>query len=184
MDAKTLCLGVLTLGDASGYEIKKHFEEGPFAHFHAAGFGSIYPALNALLREGHVTRTETTQTGRPDKKIYKITEAGRKAFRHALHKDPAPDSYRSEAIFMMFFSDLLDGDQVRHVYDEYLAKYRTRADRMARQDSCSCQNGQRFVHGLGLAIYRAVVSYMEQNRGLLLAPHATQQGGGAASVAE
>ena len=29
MDAKTLCLGVLTLGEATGYEIKKAVEEGP-----------------------------------------------------------------------------------------------------------------------------------------------------------
>jgi len=49
MDVKTLCLGVLSRGTASGYEIKKQCEEGPFAHFYAAGFGSIYPALNALL---------------------------------------------------------------------------------------------------------------------------------------
>src|SRR3546814_8991519 len=34
MDAKTLCLGVLSRGAASGYEIKKAFEEGPFSHFH------------------------------------------------------------------------------------------------------------------------------------------------------
>ena len=40
MDVKTLCLGVLTLGDASGYEIRKQFEEGPFAHFFGASYGS------------------------------------------------------------------------------------------------------------------------------------------------
>ena len=51
MDVKTLCLGVLSRGAASGYEIKKQCEEGPFAHFYAAGFGSIYPALNSLLND-------------------------------------------------------------------------------------------------------------------------------------
>src|SRR3546814_3071348 len=54
MDAKTLCLGVLSRGAASGYEIKKAFEEGPFSHFHQASFGSIYPALNALSADGLV----------------------------------------------------------------------------------------------------------------------------------
>jgi len=39
MDVKTLCLGVLNRGEASGYEIKKQCEEGPFSHFYAAGFG-------------------------------------------------------------------------------------------------------------------------------------------------
>src|SRR3546814_665287 len=54
MDAKTLCLGVLSRGAASGYEIKKAFEEGPFSHFHQASFGSIYPTLNALSADGLV----------------------------------------------------------------------------------------------------------------------------------
>ena len=54
MDVKILCLGVLSRGEASGYEIKKAFEEGPFSHFHQASFGSIYPALNALSAEGLV----------------------------------------------------------------------------------------------------------------------------------
>src|SRR5690606_26574731 len=33
MDVKTLCLAVLFREEATGYEIKKAFEEGPFAHF-------------------------------------------------------------------------------------------------------------------------------------------------------
>ena len=39
MGAKILCLGALTCGDASGYEIKKIFEGAPFAHFHQVSFG-------------------------------------------------------------------------------------------------------------------------------------------------
>ena len=30
MDVKTLCLGILNRGDATGYEIKKACEDGPF----------------------------------------------------------------------------------------------------------------------------------------------------------
>jgi DNA-binding PadR family transcriptional regulator len=56
MDVTTVCLGVLTLGDATGYEIRYMFEDGPFRYFTDAGFGSIYRALNRLRREGLVTR--------------------------------------------------------------------------------------------------------------------------------
>ena len=65
MDVKTLCLGVLHLGDASGYEIKKQCEEGPFGQFFAAGFGSIYPALAALHEQGRVACHELQQEKRP-----------------------------------------------------------------------------------------------------------------------
>lgn len=169
MDAKTLCLGVLILGDASGYEIKKHFEEGPFAHFHAAGFGSIYPALNALRASGLVTCTEMEQEGRPDKKVYSITAAGRAAFRRALHKPPAADSFRSETVFMMFFAELLDPGHLEEIYNAYLAHYRACIERMSRQDKSGYGAGRKFVHGFGLAIYGAVAAYLEENRDLLLA---------------
>ena len=62
MDVKTLCLGVLTEGDRTGYEIKQRFEEA-FNHFFGAGFGSIYPALAELTRRGLVT-CESVETRR------------------------------------------------------------------------------------------------------------------------
>ncbi len=62
MDVKTLCLAVLFQGEATGYEIKKAFEEGPFAHFQRASFGSIYPALSKLLVE-ELAEAEARQGG-------------------------------------------------------------------------------------------------------------------------
>ena len=168
MDAKTLCMGVLMLGDASGYEIKKQFEEGPFAHFHAAGFGSIYPALNQLLAEGRGTCTTEIQEGRPSKKVYSLTEAGREAFARSLHREPAPDTYRSESVFMMFFADQLDAAHLARVYDGYLEAYRAHAERMASWDVDGRAKGRQFVHGLGLAIYQTTIEFMEANRGTLL----------------
>ena len=167
MDVKTLCLGVLVLGDSSGYEIKKHFEEGPFSHFHAAGFGSIYPALGALLADGLVTCTEMAQEGRPDKKVYSITEAGRRAFRRELHKPPSPDSYRSEAIFMMFFGDLIDAHHLADVYERHLAINRGKVELLSDPDCRVTSHGRQFVRGLGLAVSRAIVDYMEANKGVL-----------------
>ena len=41
MDVKTVCLGMLTDGEASGYDLKKEFESS-FSHFFAAGYGSSY----------------------------------------------------------------------------------------------------------------------------------------------
>ena len=190
MDVKTLCLGVLVLGDASGYEIKKHFEEGPFSHFHAAGFGSIYPALGALLADGLVTCTEMAQEGRPDKKVYSLTEAGRRAFRRELHKAPSPDSYRSEAIFMMFFGDLLDPDHLGEVYQRHLAVNRAKVDCLSDPDCTVAGRNRKFVHGLGLAVSRAIVDYMENNRGVLFGAgdvvdeDAADEGGGGERGAE
>jgi hypothetical protein len=61
MNVRTLCLGILAQHDASGYEIKKAVEEGLFAHFIDASYGSIYPALTQMLGDGHVS----VQGGQP-----------------------------------------------------------------------------------------------------------------------
>ena len=64
MNVKTLCLGVLSLGEASGYEIKKEIEEGLFSHFIDASFGSIYPALMQLNAEGSAAIAQAAELGR------------------------------------------------------------------------------------------------------------------------
>ena len=174
MDIKTLCLGVLTMGDASGYEIKKMFETGPFAYFHHAGFGSIYPALNRLSDEGLVTFTQLTPRGRPDKKVYSLTEAGRVAFREALAKTPAPDKIRSDSLVLLMFAHLLGEDRCRQVYDDYLEGYRRLVDEMLAKDLTGAPPGRQFVHGFGLSIYRAIVQYMDGHRHLLMDSDATQ----------
>ena len=65
MDVRTICLAILTRGDATGYEIKKLFEDGGYRHFVEASFGSIYPALNRLTEEGLVSVRAEAQEKRP-----------------------------------------------------------------------------------------------------------------------
>jgi len=52
---KDLCLGVLTFGNASSYDLKKFFQPS-FSHFYTAVYGSIYPALAKLTPAGLVSR--------------------------------------------------------------------------------------------------------------------------------
>ncbi len=168
MDAKTLCLGMLTQHEASGYEIRKAFEEGPFHHFFDVGYGSIYPALNRLAEEGLVSCRAEAQQKRPDKKVYSITDAGRSAFVESLMEAPARDKLRSEFLFLLFFADMLPAYHIERVIDARLAEIKHRIERM---ESGHCSSGdacRRFVHGYGLALYRAVATYLEENRHLLL----------------
>ncbi len=73
-------LGVLSMMPASGYEIKKFCDES-IAHFWNENYGNIYPVLKALEKEGMVTSSVETQTGRPAKTVYSITPAGTAALR-------------------------------------------------------------------------------------------------------
>jgi len=166
MDIRTLCLGILTMGNATGYEIKKKFEQD-LSHFYDASFGSIYPALTKMTEEGLVNCTEHAQEGRPDKKVYSITSAGRMNFLDALSKDPRKDHIRSEFLAMLMFSDLLAPSRVAHLIDTRLKELDAM---LSRQEACTGEgmtNSERFLAGFGTAVYRAERDFLSENRHLL-----------------
>ena len=179
MDVRTLCLGVLSTGDASGYEIKKKLE-GPFRYFYDASFGSIYPALTRLQKDGLVTCTAQAQAKRPDKKVYRLTTEGRLALVRDLGQDPAPDRLRSEFIVAMRFAHLLPPRRVSEMIESRLAEFRATVTCLEQLDR-SVAPTLDFLLGYALAVYRAEIAYLEQNRHLAEGAALT---GGAAQAAE
>ena len=174
MDIRTLCLGILTFGDATGYEIKKRLE-GPMRHYYDASFGSIYPALAGLKRDGHVNRVEEPQDKRPHKKVYSITQPGRLALIEALLEDPRPDRYRSDFMVTVLFADLLPAGHLDDLLENRAALYRSFVEKIeARQSGKS--PGQEFVNGLGLAVYKAALEYIEEQGPWLVAQSLKAQG--------
>jgi len=169
MSVRTLCLGVLSRGPASGYEIRKHCEEGPFRHFFDAGFGSIYPALRKLAEEKLILGEEQAQVSKPDKIVYRLTEEGWRAFHKSLTTLPGPDRVKSDFLFILFFADQMDTNRLVDIIDHRLAWYQDEITRMRQ-----CQNdmaasgetslGESFCLGYGLALYQAAESYLNNNR--------------------
>ncbi|MFV3073585.1 PadR family transcriptional regulator [Niveispirillum fermenti] len=170
IDVKTLCLGVLSRGDASGYEIRKEFEDGPLSHFSDAGFGSIYPALRRLLDDGLIVMLPHNGDGRPDKKLYRITPAGRHALYQTLTRTPAPDKLRSDLMFILSFGHLLPPRHLDRIIGDRIADYRRIIATLEVEGETTLRTpGERFVEGMGLAIYRAVATYLEEHRHELVA---------------
>lgn len=180
MDVRTLCLGVLSLGNASGYEIKKRLEES-FRHFYDASFGSIYPALNRLQDEGLVDCTHEAQSKRPDKKVYSLTTDGRLTLVRELEEQPNADRIRSEFLVAMMFADLLPARHVSDLIDQRIAEHQTCVDELNAKEDCGTA-AQRFVAGYGKALYEAAIAYLSDNRHLveseaLLAQVSSDRGG-------
>lgn len=188
MDVRTFCLGVLSLGDATGYEIKKQAEDGPFSHFYKAGFGSIYPALARLAADGLITGRDEAQAGKPDKRIYAVTPAGKAALADALTDHATgiavEDDIRSEFLFLMFFAHLMPAHRVARQIDAHIALYRECLDHIEAKASDPASEhqlpGHVFVRGVGLAVYRAFHDYLRDNRDAFLA----QLGAGRQNAAE
>jgi len=183
VDTKTLCLAVLKAGPASGYEIKKTLETAPYSHFQDTSFGALYPALAKLSEEGLVAGSEQAQDKRPDKKVYSLTEAGRRRLSAALTEAPAPDKYRSDFLLVLFLADLLPQEHVIEVMDVRIADLEKEAQRMRECALDGATAGQRFVHGYGLAYYEFAAGWLRENRARLAANLAAEAAGkeGAAS---
>jgi DNA-binding PadR family transcriptional regulator len=169
MDVKTVCLGMLTDGEASGYDLKKEFESS-FSHFFAAGYGSIYPALNSLAKDGLVECRHIPQEGRPDRKVYKITEAGREHLLTALENPCPSHKVRSEFLATMCFAHLMTREQVETVLDNRV-KEMTSYLELFEEFETDCMEdwppGAKFVLGFGKTMMQTMREYVEENRAML-----------------
>jgi PadR family transcriptional regulator AphA len=122
MNVRTLCLSILYDEEASGYDIRRMCTEGNFAYFVEASYGSIYPALSKLEDEGLVTSRTEQQDGKPARKVYTITEAGRLAFAEQLSEPLGEDVFRSPFLLFARFAHILPRDLVEARCNEYLQR--------------------------------------------------------------
>jgi DNA-binding PadR family transcriptional regulator len=166
MDVKTVCLGMLTEGEASGYDLKKEFESS-FGHCFAAGYGSIYPALAQLAECGCVSCKEIPQDGKPDRKVYRITDKGWEQLLAELD-NPAPShKVRSEFLAQMAFAHLMTPEQIQTVLD---SRIRDAEEKLRIIDDFECgfdqewPVGARFALGFGRTMVEAMKTYVEENR--------------------
>jgi len=165
MNVRTLCLGVLSIREASGYELKKEIEEGMFSHFIDASFGSIYPALTQLSVEGLLAVRAEEQSGRPDKKVYAITDAGRAVLSKNLAVVPAKDKFKSEFLFEMLLQHYVSSEHVdlaiEKQHSDLMEDLNRMEDKRAKLGGECKDPGSRFVMGYGECVLKAAVNFLE-----------------------
>ena len=81
MSLRYAILGLLSRESMTGYDLTKRFDT-TIGFFWSAKHSQIYPELAALTKEGLVTFEVVTQTSKPNKKVYTITDAGRENLAH------------------------------------------------------------------------------------------------------
>ncbi|MFJ1705820.1 PadR family transcriptional regulator [Kitasatospora sp. NPDC088346] len=69
-------LALLARQPAYGYELKQGLEQTFGAAYPQPNIGQIYVTLSRLEKSGLIDGHEVAQDGRPDKKVYRITEKG------------------------------------------------------------------------------------------------------------
>ena len=170
MNVRTVCLAILYDGEATGYEIRKLSVEGEYSYFIDASFGSIYPALAKLEADGLVTSHVEQQDGKPAKKIYAVTAAGRHTFIQSLFEKLGDDEFRSEFLLFARFASELPASLVEDRLRERLVCLDAE---LADLDSLSEQNtthpGDAWVISYGRACLAVARDYIETHMGQLIA---------------
>lgn len=177
MDVKDLCLGALTYGDATGYDIKKFFENS-LSHCFLAGYGSIYPALAELTQEKLVTARTVPGQGGPSRKVYHLTPTGRKSFLAKLGKTNPQHKVKSEFLVLMHFAHMLPKTQLDAILDQRLEEIERQLGliRIMERGTAAGEasaSGARFVRGFGKAVMTAASDYIRTHR------HGLAKGGAA-----
>lgn len=101
MSLPHILLGMLE-EPASGYDLKKRFEEGA-RHFWSAELAQIYPTLQRLEERGLVT-SRTVASGRgPDRRVYRRLARGRRELLAWLQGEPRVATERFAYLAQLFF---------------------------------------------------------------------------------
>ncbi len=114
-------LGLLQYAPMTGYNLKKLFDES-INNIWEASLSQIYRELGTLEKNGLVTSQIEQQDDRPDKKIYSISEEGKKAFNTWLVN--FPDKFRSpkrdEFMLRMFFGAQLGKTEMKKQFQRFI----------------------------------------------------------------
>ena len=94
-------LGILGLGPHSGYDIKK-LTDLSTRHFWSENYGNLYPTLKRLEQEGLVTLERRAGDGKPDRKVYTITDAGQEVLQGWLGALVETTPARNELLLKLF----------------------------------------------------------------------------------
>lgn len=79
---------------ATGYELARRFDAS-IGNFWKASHQQIYKVLGRMGADGLVTSQIVTQEGRPDKKVYGITDDGRAELARFTRQPSTPEPLRS-----------------------------------------------------------------------------------------
>lgn len=118
MSIKYAILGFLSWKPATGYELKKLFEESSSMYW-SGNNNQIYKTLIQIQDEGLVTGEVVHQESLPSKKIYTITGDGLRELREWIMSNPDTPEFKKPFLIQLAWADMLNNEELAAL----LAKY-------------------------------------------------------------
>ncbi|MEB3288499.1 MAG: PadR family transcriptional regulator [Leptolyngbya sp.] len=120
-------LAVLSQQPYSGYDISKRFEESVSCYWQASQ-QQIYRELGKMEQQGWVVYETLPQAGKPDKKIYSLTEAGRAELRRWYAEPTEPTPIREDLLVRVLAAPYVPEGRLM---DELRRRRQIHADQLA-----------------------------------------------------
>jgi len=158
-----LILGLLTQQRMSGYDIKRFLKSLSWL-IDSPSFGSLYPALHALLEDGLVTMEVAPRQGRPPRKIYTVTEAGRQALRKWMDQPVAPRaSLKAFLMRLILASSFSHTGLISHLQQRrsYIAVHQAALEPIAEALDGTMDLGQHLAFDYGLTLATAELAWLD-----------------------
>jgi DNA-binding PadR family transcriptional regulator len=142
MSLKHGLLGFLSGNEMSGYDLEKMFKSS-VGYFWSAKISQVYRDLHAMEKSGWVQSDELKQTGRPNKRIYRITDAGRQELENWLiGYDVKKDSeIRIGILVRMFFAAKRHKEETIAVLEQFRTNCHMARDKLLsiNQEFAQCE---------------------------------------------
>ncbi|MFT8391468.1 MAG: PadR family transcriptional regulator [Sporolactobacillus sp.] len=162
MKNEDVILGLLKERAHTGYEIVEQIKT-IFSHFFDGSYGSVYPVLHKLERDGKVTKQTVMQEGRPNKYIYSITETGIAHFQDYLRSAVRPESVRSDFLVRLYFGAQLPPERLHALIEEEIARKQALVDHLdeiERKWGAQMDAAERLCLDVGFAEYRGLLTVL------------------------
>jgi DNA-binding PadR family transcriptional regulator len=157
----------------SGYDIKSLFK-GLSWLIDSPSYGSLYPTLHSLLDDGLATVNVESNTSKPPRKLYAITEAGRQELRTWLEELSSTQFSIKAFVRHLILADSLSSDELKtrltHRRSQILDYLSTPTPLEESEENPPQELGQRLVHDYSTAIAEAELRWLESKLSALSQP--------------
>ena len=126
-------LGFLDAGPMTGYDLKTRCFDRDAQAFWTADQAQIYRTLERLENAGYVSAELVPQPGRPDRRVFQVTTAGRRALREWLETPHPLAALRDPFLLQLFFSGVLSDAAVLALLGTARDGYQRRLDALRMQ---------------------------------------------------
>lgn len=159
-------LGLLTFGEMSGYDVNKVADQS-LAFFFTPAKSQIYSELRRLVSLGYATEREVEQDRRPDKRLYRITERGRRALRDWLNTAEVESAeIKSPFLVKVFFGAHMSREALLHQVKEMRTRDAEELQTLKEIETLIKDQEEMFFPYLtlkcGLAAVRAVLRWEDE----------------------